>query len=65
MLAFGTSNGYLSSLAMMAGPAQLGPHAAPALAEAAGVTMVLLMTMGLSAGSGLSFLVTAASKGGF
>jgi solute carrier family 29 (equilibrative nucleoside transporter), member 1/2/3 len=65
MLAFATSNGYISSIAMMVGPQQLGPHAAPALAEAAGITMVLLMTMGLSAGSALSFLVTAASKGRF
>lgn len=63
MLAFATSNGYLSSIAMMVGPKQVGPHAAPALAEAAGVTMVLLMTMGLGAGSGLSFLVTAVSRG--
>lgn len=65
MLAFATSNGYLSSLAMMDGPQQLGPHASPALAEAAGVTMVLLMTMGLGAGSALSFVVLALSQGGF
>ena len=65
MLAFATSNGYLSSLAMMVGPQQLGPRASPALAEAAGVTMVLLMTTGLGAGSGLSFLVLALSQGGF
>lgn len=59
MVAFSLSNGYLSSLAMMSGPAQL--HAAHA--ERGGNVMVLLMTGGLSAGSLLSFLVSAVSLG--
>ena len=59
MIAFSLSNGYLSSLAMMTGPAQLSP----ALAERGGNVMVLLMTAGLSAGSLLSFVVSAVSLG--
>jgi hypothetical protein len=59
MVAFSLSNGYLSSLAMMTGPAQLPP----ALGERGGNVMVLLMTGGLSAGSLLSFVVSAVSLG--
>lgn len=59
MVVFSLSNGYLSSLAMMTGPAQL-PRA---LAERGGNVMVLLMTGGLSAGSLFSFVVSAVSLG--
>jgi equilibrative nucleoside transporter 1/2/3 len=60
MVLFAASNGYLSSLSMMFGPAQL-EHAH--LAEMGGNVMVLLMTCGLSGGSLLSFLVSAVSLG--
>lgn len=61
MLFFSLSNGYLSSLAMMRGPAQLTVDQA----ERGGNVMVLLMTAGLSAGSVLSFLVSAVSLNKF
>lgn len=61
MVVLALSNGYLSSLAMMDGPLRL---AHPAHRELAGTTMVLLLTLGLSAGSGLSFLVLAVSSKG-
>ena len=59
MILFALSNGYISSLSMMWGPTQ----APPAYAEIAGSAMVLVMTVGLSAGSGFSFVVTAISSG--
>jgi equilibrative nucleoside transporter 1/2/3 len=59
MLLFALSNGYISSLSMMWGPR----NAPPALAEQAGTVMIFLLTAGLSAGSGFSFLVTGISSG--
>ena len=41
-----------------------GPSQAPAAyAEVAGSAMVLVMTVGLSGGSGFSFVITAISSG--
>ena len=60
MVLFALSNGYVSTLAMMDGPALV-----PATQmEVAGATMVLCLCLGLLAGSGLSFGVLAIVKHG-
>ena len=57
MVLFALSNGYVSTLAMMDGPALV-----PATMEVAGATMVLCLCLGLLAGSGLSLGVLAIVK---
>lgn len=61
MVLFATSNGLLSSLAMMHGPRCIEDKGRQR--EVAGSAMVLLLTLGLSLGSATSFLVSAISDG--
>ncbi len=59
MMAFGLSNGYVSSTSMMLGPTLVKPADAPL----AGNIMIFCLTAGLMMGSTLSFVVTLISQG--
>lgn len=59
MIAFGTSNGYVSSCSMMLGPTIVSPQDAPL----AGNIMIFCLTAGLMAGSTLAFVITLISQG--